>query len=265
MSRPFSFLLYNNLLKSVSRGSAHASRLSIFLDFDGTLTPIAGHPGDAYLSASTRDILINLNKRYPVAIISGRGLADIKEKVSIPGLTYAGNHGMEMSGGDFSFVYDIGAVESEAISLVAGKVATLTSLYEGAVIEEKGLTLSVHYRLVPNSRKAVFLRRLDRIIRPFLTRDIVKITSGKGLVEIRPTADWDKGSAVAWLMQRRAFVDTLPICVGDDETDEDAFRVVRGSGLSIFVGRRKNEADLYLTKQSEVEAMLAFLVDGRSK
>lgn len=267
MSRAFSVSIYNDLLKSIRRSGSGAKDLSLFLDFDGTLTEVAGHPDDASLSDSMRDTLISLSSNNRVVIISGRGIHDLKEKVAIKGLTYVGNHGMEMSAGDFSFIYDIGPVESEAIKEVAGLVLRLISSYGGVVLEEKGLTLSIHYRCVREAEKPRLLRGLDRVLKPFSVDGLIKKTFGKGLVEIRPTADWDKGSAVAWLMERSGFRSTIPICVGDDETDEDAFRVVRGRGLSIFVGKRKSIADLYIPGQNGVEAFLAFLAsrEGRGR
>ena len=259
MSRRLTSSKYFDLLKGRLPGKRGRAPLSIFLDFDGTLTPIAGHPDDAFLSASTREILIALNRRYPVAIISGRGLSDLKEKVAVEGLTYVGNHGMEISSGDFSFIYDIGPVESEALCEVAGKLGKLSALCDGTVLEVKGLTLSIHYRLLKSGEKPSFLKKVDSILRPFNSSGLIRITSGKEVVEVRPTADWDKGSALEWLMERRGFAGSTPLYVGDDKTDEDAFKAIKGKGLSIFVGRRASSADLYLASQSEVEPMLAFL------
>lgn len=259
MSRPFSLSTYNNLLKSVRRTRGRLSGLTIFLDFDGTLTPIAGHPADASLSKSMCETLSSLAALHRVVIITGRGLSDIMKLVPIHGVSFVGNHGMEMSSGDFSFIYDIGQIETRAISELAGLINRFVASYDGAVLEEKTLTLSVHHRFVSKRRLPEFLRRLGTIIGPFNDKRLIKITYGKGLVEIRPTADWDKGSAVGWLMDRREFKGTIPLCIGDDETDEDAFRVVKGVGLSIFVGRRKSVADLFLPTQSEVEPMLAKL------
>jgi trehalose-phosphatase len=262
MSRPFSLSTYNDLIKRRTPGRGSAKKLSLFLDFDGTLTPVAGHPDDAFLSKSMREVIIALTKRYPVVIISGRGIYDLKEKVAIDGLTYVGNHGMEMSGRDFSFIYDIGEIESEAIKEAAARLSALAAPYVGAVLEEKGLTLSVHYRLLSEARKPLFLKKLHKILGPYDREGLIKITGGKGLVEVRPTADWDKGSAVEWLMERSAFKGTIPISMGDDETDEDAFRVVEGRGLSIFVGRRKSAADLAIARQRDVEPMLKLLASG---
>jgi trehalose-phosphatase len=261
-SRPFSLSTYNNLIKRRFPGRESGKKLSLFLDFDGTLTPVAGHPDDALLSVSMRELIIALSKCCPVVIISGRGIYDLKEKVAIDGLTYVGNHGMEMTGHDFSFIYDIGTVESEAISEVAARLSALAASYAGAVLEEKGLTLSVHYRLLSEARKPLFLKKLDKILGPYDREGLIKITGGKGLVEVRPTADWDKGSAVEWLLDRGAFKGTIPISMGDDETDEDAFRAVEGRGLSIFVGTRKSAADLFVPRQRDVEPMLKLLMSG---
>ncbi len=250
---------YSELLKGALSGNRGKASLSLFLDFDGTLTPIAGHPADAHLSVSMRDILVALNQYYPVAIISGRGLNDLKERVAVQGLTYVGNHGMEISSGDFSFVYDIGPVETAALGAIAGKLARLSASHDGTVLEKKGLTLSIHYRLLKSARKPAFLKKVASILRPYNLKGLIRITRGKEVVEVRPTVSWNKGSAVEWLMERRRFAGTVPLCVGDDETDEDAFKAIEGRGLSIFVGKRASTADLYLANQSEVEPMLAFL------
>ena len=262
MSTPFSLLAYNNLIKRRSVCGASSKKLSLFLDFDGTLTPVAGDPDDAVLSLSMTEVIIALSRRYPVVIISGRGIYDLKEKVAIEGLTYVGNHGMEMSGTDFSFIYDIGTVESEAIEEAAGRLSALCASYGSTVLEEKGLTLSVHFRLLSEARKSLFLKKLNRILGPYDREGLIKITGGKGLVEVRPTADWDKGSALEWLMKRSPFKGSIPISMGDDETDEDAFCVVEGRGLSIFVGRRKSVADLNIARQRDVEPMLKLLAFG---
>lgn len=259
MTRRLTSSNYSDLLKGSLPGKRGRAPLSIFLDFDGTLTPIAGHPYDALLSDSMREILIALNESCPVAIISGRGLADLKEKVGVEGLTYVGNHGMEVSSNEFSFIYDIGPVETEAIGKVAGKLASLEASYEGTVLEKKGVTLSIHYRLLKSGKKPSFLKKVASVLRPFNSKKLIRITSGKEVVEVRPTADWDKGSALEWLLERRRFTGTMPLCVGDDKTDEDAFRIIKGKGLSIYVGRSVSTADLYLANQSEVASMLAFL------
>jgi alpha,alpha-trehalase len=253
---------YSDILKGKAPGKRARAPLSFFLDFDGTLTPIAGHPDDAILLESMREILVALNRRFPIAIISGRGLADLKEKVNVAGLTYVANHGMEISSDGFSFVYDIGALETDALGAVAGKLATLSASHDGTVLEVKGPTLSIHYRLLDSTRKSSFLKLVASVLRPYDTGGLIRITSGKEVVEVRPTANWDKGSAVEWLMERRRFAGTVPFCMGDDETDEDAFRVIKGIGLSLCVGRRKSGADFYLEDQSEVEALLAFLANS---
>lgn len=262
MTRRLTSSKYSVILKGRVPGKRARAPLSIFLDFDGTLTPIAGHPDDAILSDSMREILVALDRRFPVAIISGRGLADLKEKVNVVGLTYVGNHGMEISSGDFSFIYDIGPVETEALRAVAVKLRRLSASDVGTVLEKKGLTLSIHYRLLKSRIKPSFLKKVASVLRPFNSAGLIRITSGKEVVEVRPTAQWDKGSALEWLMERRRFVRTIPFCVGDDETDEDAFRVIKGTGLSLCVGRKESEADFYLEKQSEVEALLAFLANS---
>jgi trehalose-phosphatase len=259
-SRHLTRARYPEIIKRVKR-LGPGSGLSLFLDFDGTLTPVAGHPSDAHLLKRVRKTLVALNERYPLAIISGRGLADLKEKIAIDGLVYIGNHGMEVSAPDFSFVYDIGAKETLAMNRVAGALGKLASDYDGTVLERKGLTLSIHFRLLHPGVKNAFLKELSKLLKPTVKGGLIKITGGKGLVEVRPTADWDKGSALAWIMERRGFKGTVPLCIGDDETDEDAFRVIEGKGISLFVGKRASSADFFLTEQADVEPFLVFLAE----
>lgn len=255
---------YAAVIKKIDR-SGQTNGLSLFLDFDGTLTPLAGHPDDACLMKGVRETLLALKEQYPLAIISGRALSDLKEKISIQGIVYIGNHGMEISAPDFSLLYDIGSDETREMNVVAGLLGKLVAAYDGTVLESKGLTLSIHHRLVGATEIKGFLTEVYVLLKPIVLRGLIKITTGKGLVEIRPTADWDKGSALGWVMQRKGFKGTVPICIGDDETDEDAFRVIKGRGVSVFVGKRSNSADFCFAHQGEVEPFLAFLADsGRS-
>jgi trehalose 6-phosphate phosphatase len=149
---------------------------------------------------------------------------------------------------------------------VAGKFKAALRPIPGAWVEEKGLTLSVHWRAVPRSAQRTFHQLLKTLTAPYLRRGVIHLTRGKRVVEIRPAVDWDKGMVVDWLLTRiagrHAATRHWITYLGDDQTDEDAFRVVnRLGGTSVFVGnpRRRTAARFWLKDPQEVRRWLAAL------
>jgi trehalose-phosphatase len=256
------YLLKN--LDQVAR-KVRGKGLSLFLDFDGTLTPIMGRPEVARLSFNMRELLRVLVLRYPTVVISGRGLVDIKGRVSLKGVVYAGNHGLEISSEAFTMVFDPGkAVKGEMKKLIP-LLRGLPRAYRGVIIENKGVTISVHYRLLDSRDVRPFTRKLKEIAQPSIEKGYVRITEGKKVFEIRPPVEWNKGRAVEWIMQRRNFSSTVPVYMGDDVTDRDGFRAVKGTGLSVSVGGADKEADFFLKAQGEVNVFLGWLKERKWK
>ena len=238
-------------------------KLLLFLDYDGTLTPIAKRPKLARLSPPRKIFLRKLahNPRIKMAIISGRKLSDIKRLVNIPQLIYVGNHGFEIEvNGNYKihpaarrFIPTLKRIKSKLINKITVK---------GAWIEDKSLTLSVHYREVARGRLKLFYQLFYKAINPWEKK--IKITKGKKIFEIRPPFDWDKGKAVKWIINKLHLKNYFPIYIGDDQTDEDAFRALKGKGLpagqagiSIFVGKTKRTSADYSLKN--VSAVYRFL------
>ena len=207
-------------------------RVGVFLDYDGTLTPIVRRPEDALLPNATRAALDRLAAVTPVAILSGRDLADVRRMVGIEDITYAGSHGFDLVLPDGSahrrgteFLPALDAAERE----LRARVATVP----GARIERKAFAIAVHVRevadrLVPEVEAAVAeVAAADERLRK---------TGGKKVFEIRPAVAWDKGKALLWLLELLGLGDDVfPLYVGDDETDEDAFGAVRDRGLGVIV------------------------------
>ncbi|MFQ5585560.1 MAG: trehalose-phosphatase [Thermodesulfobacteriota bacterium] len=235
------------------------AQLSLFLDYDGTLTPIVGRPEKAHLSYSMKEVIRRLKRRYPLAIISGRGLDDLREKVGIRGVVYAGNHGLEIESEDFSRHEEKAHELRETLSAIAALLDAALRYCKGVIVENKGLTLSVHYRLVDKREVPQVVEIVKHELTPYQEKGRVRVTEGKKVIEIRPPVKWDKGKAVSWILGRGIFRETLPIYIGDDETDRDAFRALRGRGLSIVVGHRWKDADYFLKDQSEVKGLLKWL------
>ncbi len=231
-------------------------RLSLFLDYDGTLTPIVGRPENAYLSFDMKVLLEKIVRLYPTVIISGRSLDDVKALVGIEGPVYAGNHGMEIRDDGFSFIYDTGRGVREEMKRLKARIKAMGKRFPGVIVEDKGLTLSIHYRLLDVRHKNAFARGFMDTVSSALKRGLVRVTEGKKVFEIRPPVEWHKGRAVEWILERRPFKGTFPIYMGDDETDRDGFRAVKDRGLSVFVGGSSTEADCFIRRQRDVKVFL---------
>jgi trehalose 6-phosphate phosphatase len=195
----------------------------LFLDFDGTLAPIVQEPMLAVLPAATRQVLDELvaHATITIAIVSGRSLGDVKGRVGMPDLIYAGNHGLEIEGRGLSFEHPQAAVLKGAVREITERIAAHAASLEGIEIESKGFTSSIHYRRAARSAQI----HLDALLRDIVAPSDpnIEVREGKMVHEIRPRVDWDKGKAVAWIRKQLGQPEALPIVMGDDTTDEDAF------------------------------------------
>ncbi len=220
-----------------------AGHVLLLSDFDGTLAPIVERPELAVLSERNRNLLRRLAHQpgLTVGIISGRALGDLIGRVGIEGLAYAGNHGLEIKGPGLRFVSPV-AEELRPVLNVVHQVLTRTlGTLKGVFVEHKGLSLSVHYRLAEAPRERI-REAVQRVVGSMPAGDSTVMTEGKKVIEIRPAAGWDKGRAVKLLMKRYGKggrrSGLVPVYLGDDRTDEDAFRVIAayGRGITVRVG-----------------------------
>ena len=233
-----------NVWPAVSRRLENAGRVLLVFDYDGTLTPIVTRPEAALLSAEVRALLTKLSQTgdsetcrdYIVGIVSGRSLANLKELVAIPGLVYAGNHGLEIAGPGISFVHPEVRASAPALDELFGLLPGALANIPGVNVEHKGLSLTVHYRAAPDAYAGAVEEAVGAAARPFVEGQAVRLTRGKKVVEVRPNVDWHKGKAIARI--RESYPDRpLPVFFGDDRTDEDGFAVVQEQGgLAVFVG-----------------------------
>lgn len=242
--------------------------LMLFFDFDGTLAPIAQRPEQARLPQETLDLLkvLSEKKSCRIAVVSGRALADVKQKIGIEGLVYAGNHGLEIEGPGIHYSAAVGDTYQETLKTVKSELSARIAGYKGAFIEDKGLSLSVHFRLV-ELEKIIELRNAIRAaLIPYNMKNLIKVRSGKMVFEIRPPVPWDKGNSALWLIDKWQAALTegaaVPLYCGDDATDEDAFRVLEGKGITIVVGAHEDSAaQYYLNSQEEVNKLLTNIVE----
>ncbi|MBU1061114.1 MAG: trehalose-phosphatase, partial [Candidatus Omnitrophica bacterium] len=180
----------------------NSPRVFLLFDYDGTLSPIAPSPSEAKFPSTVKGLIRRLrrNSKFALAIISGRSMKDIKKMVGLKGITYIGNHGLEIEGRNTEF---LGPRFHAFIKKIESALYREVKHTKGAKIEHKGVTLSLHYRLVKNRDKALIKRKFYRIVRPFVYSGKVRISSGKQVLEVRPNIEWDKGSAVTWLLKRK--------------------------------------------------------------
>jgi trehalose 6-phosphate synthase/phosphatase len=210
--------------------------VALFLDYDGTLTTLVEHPEDAALPEAAKDALRNALQApfLDVTIVSGRALADLRERVGIPGLTYVGNHGFEIEGPGVS--HQPAGVDRHlaTIQRAADELASLD--VPGSRVERKGATLSFHLRGVAPTHQ----RAAEREAVALLKRRRLRVTRGALVVEGRPPLAWGKGHAVLHVLSQRHGANwparVRALYVGDDVTDQDAFRSLHGIGRSIYVG-----------------------------
>jgi trehalose 6-phosphate synthase/phosphatase len=239
-------------------------RLALFLDYDGTLAPIVEHPRQARLGPGMRAALADCAARpdTKVAIVSGRALADVRERIDVPGLAFAGNHGLEIEAPGIEPMLhpDLPHFADRARELDRA----LRRIREpGVWVEEKGASLTVHYRQAHPVDHADIAERARALIREagFQARE------GLCAVEARPPIGWDKGRAVLHLLRARdgpAWSEGVCVVyVGDDDTDEDAFRALLGLGITFRVGRaeRLTLAARRLPDLEAVETLLRWLAD----
>jgi alpha,alpha-trehalase len=211
--------------------------MAVFLDYDGTLTPIVERPDLAVLGEDARERVGRLAERIPVAVISGRDLDDIRELVALENVYYAGSHGFHVSGpGGWSESYEDAKEIPAIVPETAAELRDALREIDGVLVEPKSFAVAVHYRQANPDSVPSIEAAVDEILARYPK---LKKSRGKKVFELRPALEWDKGRAVSWLLEAmgRTRNEVLPIYIGDDVTDEDAFTALKGWGIGIFVAQ----------------------------
>jgi trehalose 6-phosphate phosphatase len=244
-------------LHSIQSRMVRADGILLFLDFDGTLVPIVSDPAAARLSPETKQILYELaqNRRFRVAVISGRSLDDLMTHVGISEIIYAANHGFEIRAETMHFLEPAADRMKPLMAVQAETLAHNLLHIPGVQVENKGWTLSIHFRRAP----AGLQPKVVELVRKLVPTDGgYRLTEGKKVIEVRPSVDWDKGKAVLWI-QKRTEGSFLPIYIGDDSTDEDAFSVLP-CGITVRVGESSaSQAKYSVADSDEVRRFLQWL------
>jgi len=254
VTAPTSTRLILEHLDEIRQTAGNARRILLLLDFDGTLAPIVESPGLAKLPEQTRSLIIKLNQepRVTVAIISGRALSDLRQRIGLD-LIYAGNHGLEIEGPGLHFQAPDLSHARLALDKAASDLAVRLQSVDGVLIENKGASLSIHYRRAAPSSIPVILSAVESACAPYA--HLVELHHGKKVFEVRPNVKWNKGTAAQWILRQLGDEGILPVCIGDDKTDEDIFRALPAS-ISIKVGDGPTAARYRVSSSDQVRDVL---------
>jgi trehalose 6-phosphate phosphatase len=248
-------------LSEVALSVRAASHVFLFLDFDGTLAPIVEEPGAAELPPKTRELLVILTERrgFSLAIISGRALADLRQRVGLDGLIYAANHGLVICGPRLKFVEPVAVERMAELQKLSQDLGIRLSHISGANVENNGLTASVHFRKASENDLKEIRRVVDDAVGSM--GELFHVTNGLMVFEIRPRVNWNKGTAVQWILIAAERPGAMPVYLGDDVTDEDAFSALP-AGITVRVGRAgESSAKYHLEYQEAVLEFLTWLAE----
>ncbi|XP_076927411.1 trehalose-phosphate phosphatase A-like [Bidens hawaiensis] len=268
---------YPSALTSIEQivNNAKGKKIALFLDYDGTLSPIVDNPDHAFMSNAMRAAVRNVANCIPTAIISGRSREKVHKFVGLKELYYAGSHGMDImcpvhSPADHTTKINEGNLYQPAseflpmINEVFVALVEITKNIEGAKVEDNKFCVSVHYRNVDEKNWKIVAQYVQDTLKHYPR---LRLTHGRMVLEIRPVLKWDKGKAVEFLLESLGLSscdDVLPIYVGDDRTDEDAFKFLRednrGYGILVTPAPKESNAYFSLRDPSEVMEFINLLV-----
>jgi trehalose-phosphatase len=218
------------------------------------------HPQAALLSQPAEAVLRRLAVRPEclVLVISGRSLPDLQPRIPLREVVLAGNHGLEIEGCSYSFRHSEAEAGIPRLAAVSADLSALLLRWPGALLEDKRLTATVHYRQVAECDQQALVRAVRRVLAPYAGE--FGLRAGKKALEVHPRVGWNKGSAVNWL--RHASGVSACLCIGDDRTDETMFRGCSGA-VTVAVGRaHSTAADYRVDTPTDVTALVRFAADA---
>lgn len=238
-----------------------AEGVFVGVDFDGTLAPIEESPETPEISTDCRVALSKLAARpdVEVGVFSGRGLADLRDRVGVDGVVYAGNHGLELERDGEETVHPAAATRQPLVRDAAADIEARVGSLEGCEVEDKGLTLTVHYRRSPPDVVDEVREGVQSVV-PEDDPDL-RVSDGKEILEVRPSIQWDKGSAMLYVTEHLG-QDRRLVYLGDDVTDEDVFEILEEGDVGVHVGQAESLADYRLDSQADVAPFLEWLADA---
>lgn len=243
-------------------------QVAFFFDYDGTLTPIVKHPQDAFLSNEMKEAVQQLTYHFPVAVVSGRDLKDIQQLIGIDNIYYAGSHGYHIEGpGDMYMENEKASALLPLLDEIEKQLKNdLEKKIKGATIDRKKFAIAVHYRNVEDTN----VERLKKQVKDIVKNNRkLKLGTGKKILEIKPAIEWHKGKAIYWLLDKlnMKIDNTFPVYIGDDITDEDAFREIIDDGVGILVAEHDQPtvASYTLKDNNEVKLFIRHFINDLKK
>lgn len=238
-------------------------KLVFFLDYDGTLTPIVDRPQDAKISDQMKAVVQALSKKCLVAVVSGRMREDVENLLGIKGLIYAGSHGFDILGSGVSMIEPRAEKIIPLVDQLTKEFKDRVGDISGVIIEEKKFSIAIHYRLA----RADDFGKIKEVVDEIVTRHKeLRLLHGKKVFEIMPAIHWNKGMAIRWIMKTLniSWSDSSVVYIGDDTTDEDAFRVVRSRGKAILVSQENypSSADFIVKNPDEVKKLFEQILNS---
>ncbi|KAL1226095.1 putative trehalose-phosphate phosphatase I [Cardamine amara subsp. amara] len=272
MQHPSALEMFEQIMEA-----SGGKQIVMFLDYDGTLSPIVDDPDRAFMSSKMRRTVKKLAKCFPTAIVTGRCIDKVYNFVKLAELYYAGSHGMDIKGPAKGFsrhkrvkqslLYQPASDYVPMIDEVYRQLLEKTKSTPGVKVENHKFCTSVHFRCVDEKKWSELVLQVRSVLKEYPT---LKLTQGRKVFEIRPMIEWDKGKALEFLLESLGFGNSnnvFPIYIGDDRTDEDAFKVLRdrGEGFGILVSKfpKDTDASYSLKDPSEVMDFLRRLVEWK--
>jgi trehalose-phosphatase len=240
-----------------------AAQVFLALDFDGTLVRIREQHDQPRLLVSERRYLQQLanNPRFTVCFLSGRSVSDLEQRVAVKGAYYVGNHGLQIRRAQ-RWLYKPSTKWAAAVRYGFREISKMLPYMPGALIENKGIVLAVHYRRCPKREWLNIERMLKRVLRTIGRQHGMRLQCGKAIVEMRPKVAIDKGWGMQWVRRQAQCLATTctTIAIGDDLTDEDFLRrVTKREGYSVHVGNHDTVAHLRARSTTSVWSLLRAL------
>ncbi|XP_019437611.1 PREDICTED: probable trehalose-phosphate phosphatase J [Lupinus angustifolius] len=248
--------------------SSKGKQIVMFLDYDGTLSPIVEDPDRAFMSNSMRKTVRKLARCFPTAIVTGRCKDKVYNFVRLAELYYAGSHGLDIKGPTRSSKYNKDRKgETLHFQPASQFLPMIDELYQrlvdktksvpGAMVENNKFCVSVHFRCVDEKKWSELAHQVKSVLKDYPK---LRLTQGRKVLEIRPTIKWDKGKALEFLLESLGLAhcnDVFPVYIGDDQNDEDAFKKLRdrGQGFGILVSKFPKETSAYYSLQEPKEVM----------
>lgn len=252
------------VLAQLTGALSAAGSLVLVTDYDGTLTPIVGHPAKARLGRGVRGVLRTLARspRARVAVLSGRALDDLRARVGVAEVICGGCHGLEVEGPGVTFLHSDAGAHRDVLQAVAHDLRLRTAPIPHVRVEAKGLAVAVHYRAALPGTGERLRSEVERASKG--RREVLEILQGKDVIEILPRVGWDKGACARWILDRLTPALNPPVSMlymGDDQTDEKAFEVLAGLAITVKVGSDgdRSRADYRLRDTMDVQRLLLAL------